>query len=268
MAVTFQLDHVVIRVKDLDAASADYRALGFAVTPGGEHPTFGSRNALIPFEDGSYLELITFRNPVPAALTESPSAVMRRVRGWEAAEEGLVDFAVVPSNVTDAIRDAKARGLELEGPFPGGRRRPDGQEVAWQFGISATGDLPFLCADVTSRELRVPPGEARRHANGVVGLYRVVVSVADQDESSARYRALFGTDPQSAPSVLAAPDAVDFALGSAGIVLASTGGKGAPGGISSPRQLGPAILYVQVKGERANRPLDPALTHHVPIVCL
>ena len=31
------IDHIVILVADLAAASADYAALGFTVTPGGEH---------------------------------------------------------------------------------------------------------------------------------------------------------------------------------------------------------------------------------------
>ena len=33
-----RLDHLVILVGDLDLASSDYERLGFAVTPGGEHP--------------------------------------------------------------------------------------------------------------------------------------------------------------------------------------------------------------------------------------
>ncbi|CAN5787356.1 hypothetical protein BH18ACT11_BH18ACT11_23530 [soil metagenome] len=32
-----RLDHLVILVRDLELASADYESLGFAVTPGGEH---------------------------------------------------------------------------------------------------------------------------------------------------------------------------------------------------------------------------------------
>ena len=49
MALAFRLDHVVIRVNDLDHAIDDYRNLGFTVVRGGEHPGWGSRNALIAF---------------------------------------------------------------------------------------------------------------------------------------------------------------------------------------------------------------------------
>lgn len=46
-----KLDHIVVKVKELEAAIARYEAEGFTVTRGGAHPAFGSVNALIPFED-------------------------------------------------------------------------------------------------------------------------------------------------------------------------------------------------------------------------
>ena len=58
------IDHIVIAVADLDAAVRDYTALGFTVLPGGEHPR-GSRNALVVFADGAYLEIIAFPRPLP-----------------------------------------------------------------------------------------------------------------------------------------------------------------------------------------------------------
>jgi hypothetical protein len=58
-----RLDHLVVLVRDLEGAIGDYGVLGFAVTPGGEHADGLTRNALIPFEDGSYLELVAFLDP-------------------------------------------------------------------------------------------------------------------------------------------------------------------------------------------------------------
>jgi len=51
MQTAFQLDHVVILVNDLAAAIEDYAALGFAVTPGGEHERLQTHNALIAFAE-------------------------------------------------------------------------------------------------------------------------------------------------------------------------------------------------------------------------
>jgi catechol 2,3-dioxygenase-like lactoylglutathione lyase family enzyme len=59
-SVLRSLDHLVILVRDLDRAVRGYEGLGFSVTPGGEHADGLTRNALIPFKDGSYLELVAF----------------------------------------------------------------------------------------------------------------------------------------------------------------------------------------------------------------
>ena len=57
------IDHVVVLVRDLSEAIAGYEALGFNVTPGGEHGGGATHNALIGFEDGCYFELIAFKDP-------------------------------------------------------------------------------------------------------------------------------------------------------------------------------------------------------------
>ena len=51
-----RLDHLMILVGDLGVAVSDYEHLGFTVTSGGEHADGLTRNALIPFDDGSYFE--------------------------------------------------------------------------------------------------------------------------------------------------------------------------------------------------------------------
>src|SRR6185312_4452056 len=68
----------------------------------------------------------------------------------------------------------------------------DGQEVKWQTARQHTFDIPFLCGDITPRALRVPEGEARRHANGRKGIAKVSVAVHDVDASLRRYEALLG----------------------------------------------------------------------------
>ena len=189
----FALDHVVIAFHDLERAIEDYRARGFTVTPGGRHPApRTSRNALVVFQDGSYLELISWSPPNPA---ERWSNLLERFG------EGFIDFALIPEDVPRAIAEAKGRGLELQGPIDGSRVRADGVEVHWRTARQATFDLPFLCGDVTPRERRVPEGECRRHGNATLGVSRVTVAVEDAARSAARYAALLGRDC-SAPIVL------------------------------------------------------------------
>jgi catechol 2,3-dioxygenase-like lactoylglutathione lyase family enzyme len=181
--VKFALDHVVIAVGDLEQAIADYRSLGFTVVPGGRHPGRTSHNALIVFEDGAYIELIAWTAPNDAERWN----VVHRAHG-----DGFMDFALIPNDLTRATAEAKARGLPLNGPIDGGRVRPDGVELKWQTARQTTFDLPFFCADVTPRSLRVPEGDVRRHANGAIGVATVVVAVKDLDASASRYRAMLG----------------------------------------------------------------------------
>ena len=62
--MTLSLDHVVIRVRDLEQTIADYNELGFAVQRG-THADGATHNALIGFADGSYFELIAFLRDAP-----------------------------------------------------------------------------------------------------------------------------------------------------------------------------------------------------------
>lgn len=220
-----RLDHIVILVDDLAEGVERYTALGFTVTPGGEHAGGLTHNALIAFEDGSYLELLAFMHP--AAQGEAPGGRSTLTRRWlerAPAGEGLLDYALLPTEIGADIAAAAGRGLSLEGPLPGGRRRPDGQELAWSLGIPATPDLPFLCADLTPRELRVPGGAARKHANGAVGAAGVRVVVRDLDASVGRYRALLGREPKPGTGASSqGARTVVFALDRATITLVEPG---------------------------------------------
>lgn len=200
----FSLDHVVMAVQDLQRAIDDYRSKGFTVTPGGRHPApRTSSNALVVFEDGAYLELISWIPPNPA---ERWSNLLQQFG------EGYIDFALLPEDVPRAIEEAKARGLALNGPIDGSRLRPDGKHVKWQTARQTTFDLPFLCGDITPREWRVPEGECRRHANGVRGIERITVAVRDAGVSAQRYAALLGVAPGG-----------EFEVGQARIVLTEKG---------------------------------------------
>jgi hypothetical protein len=163
----------------------------------------------------------------------------------------LIDFALLPSEIATDLEAARSRGLALEGPFPGGRQRPDGVQLEWQTGRSPSGDLPFFCADVTPRNLRVPGGDATRHINGVTGIVTLEIAVADIDRSSEHYRAMLGMDGGPA-----------FQLGTTTILLSASPAAQAR---IAQRGEGPLSLILRVQHDAAMGILDPALTHNVPI---
>jgi catechol 2,3-dioxygenase-like lactoylglutathione lyase family enzyme len=249
------IDHIVIAVRDLAAASDDYARLGFTVTPGGEHTGGATHNALISFADGAYFELIAFREP------DRPQD--HKWWGRFAKGEGTVDFALLSESVDfegDRLRQA---GIEIDGPHDGGRLRPDGQRIAWRnLGLAAAGaPLPFMIEDVTSRDLRVPAGAATQHSLGVSGIAGLILLVDDLERASAPYQALLDTPGESStPTIDAVRRARRFTSGSQWIELA----EAAPSAADLQRHIeergaGPYEIVLAGGADTERLPLD--LTH-------
>jgi catechol 2,3-dioxygenase-like lactoylglutathione lyase family enzyme len=262
--MSLKLDHIVIAVHDLERTIADYGALGFHVLRGGDHPGRATHNALVVFGDGSYLELIAWREPSP---TE---------RWWQLLQkhgEGIVDFALLPRDTATTVADAKARGLALEGPLDGGRVRPDGERLRWQTARATSADLPFLCGDLTPRALRVPEGDVRVHANGVLGVASLAVAVRDLDATLARYRALLGSSvSDDADTHIGEPVAVPgsnvrvavIALGQSVLVLSSPRENGSGSSLDqrlAARGEGPYALVLHTDRPQATGTFDLAKAH-------
>jgi hypothetical protein len=174
-----QLDHVVLVARDLNSAIADHRRRGFTVTPGGEHADGTTHNALITFADGSYLELVAFRD-LSRALTH---------RWWKIAADGggLADFALLSDDL--AADSAVLADLVKTPPKDGGRIRPDGVELKWRTAVLKP-PLPFVIEDITARDLRVPGGAAAEHANGATGIATVAIGAVDVADAEWRYATL------------------------------------------------------------------------------
>ncbi|WP_285413775.1 VOC family protein [Variovorax sp. efr-133-TYG-130] len=263
-----KLDHIVIAVHDLERTIADYGALGFHVLRGGDHPGRATHNALVVFGDGSYFELIAWRQASPGE------------RWWQLLRkhgEGIVDFALLPRDTAATVADAKARGLLLEGPLDGGRVRPDGERLRWQTARAPSADLPFLCGDLTPRALRVPEGEVRVHANGALGVASLAIAVRDLDATLARYRALLGTDAEDAGTHIGNPVALPgsnvrvavIVLGGSVLVLSSPRENAAHAGEGSDtltqriaaRGEGPYALLLHTDRPQSTGAFDLARTH-------
>jgi len=210
----YSIDHAVLFVENLDVATEEFTELGFQVTPGGTHAGGLTENALILLADGTYLELLGFTVPLESLTgVKQRTALDRRFVPRGRAGQGLRDFACGATRLQDAVDHARAAGVELEGPFPGGRTRPDGTELAWQLAFPTDDVLPFLIEDVTDRALRVPGGDATRHRNGATGIAELAIQVDDADAAAELYRRLLNLE-----SVTRA-DAVAFHLANATVTL-------------------------------------------------
>lgn len=260
--MSVSIDHLVVLVNDLDAAMKTYSELGFQVTPGGQHPV-GTHNALITFADGSYLELIAFMEP------DKPS--QHRWYQFLRPGGGFVDFALAVDDVDEVLEQVRGRDLAYVGPNAGARRRPDGQELSWRTGTppsDRTGELPFIIDDITARELRVPGGDAARHANGVVGVRSITIAVRDLGEAAEEFSALLGQEagPVEADESIQA-DTVTFAIGEQRLILAYPNAPTSPIARRIQRMGdGPYTTALLVSGDAGN-PLDPEAVTQAGLRC-
>jgi hypothetical protein len=202
-----RFDHALIFVTDLAQAVRDYAALGFTVIPGGVHEGDPTENALVPFADGSYVELIAFRRRSTLALLRvlarlglvtrvARAPLARRFAVRAARGPGLIDVALCVDAVAPVIETARRSGRIIDGPVAGCRAAADGSPIAWELGVPQDDALPLLIADVTPRALRTATSGIV-HANGVTGVTRVVLPVRDVAAAAAAFRDVLGVAPRA-----------------------------------------------------------------------
>lgn len=207
---SLKLDHVVLVTKDLQAATRQFKQLGFTITPGGKHTGGLTQNVLVILSDGSYLQVVSPNRPghlrwlqtlrrfgLLGLVTYKQSLMQKRFTQDLSSGPGLVDFALLAEDLETTMSSSLRRGLLLLGPVQGSRQRFDGQEVSYRTAVPPYFDLPFLIADNSPRNLRVPSPEDITHPNSaraIVGISLIVKQMAD---SLARYRSLLGSDPDT-----------------------------------------------------------------------
>ena len=203
------IDHVVIVVNDLAEATKSLEALGFTVTFGGHHEHRPSSNALIPFADGSYIELVGFR-PHPEPIVDSWWTLLKK-------GEGLADYALRSERIDEDIERLTSQGFSARGPIAGGRNRPDGTRVDWQIARIDTVENarpPFIIEDITPRDLRVPSGDLAVHANWVDRIAGLTTVVEAIEPAKTLYDAVTGQSGEEvAPSIEGASAAIHYAIG-------------------------------------------------------
>lgn len=190
-----RLDHVPVAVRDLEAAVADYRALGFALKPGRAHAN-GLRNAHIKFPDGAGLELITATRAGDDLAAHYQTLVARgegpAFMTLHAPDEAATAAALRAAGIAHR---ATAEGLELDDPA-----------LDWLF---------------FTRDNRAPSDRPEHfaHLNGACGLREVWLAL-DNPAPLTRLLAALGarSRPEARPAPLG-PTATVFELAAGGRVV-------------------------------------------------
>lgn len=132
-----ELDHLLWAAPDLDVGIAQIAAsTGVEPAPGGSHPGFGTRNALLSL-GAAYLEVIA---PDPA----QDLAGNRGGRIAALARPGLLTFAVGTTDLAGYAAAARRAGLAVGAPTAMSRTRPDGVRLAWAVQSAASDAYPDL----------------------------------------------------------------------------------------------------------------------------
>jgi len=178
-----KVDHVTICGPDLSVLQEAFGSLGLAADYGGPHANGGTHMAVIGLEDGSYLELVA---PMKAGTaTESSWSKLML------ANAGACAWAVGSADIQKDVDALKSVGLPVDGPFPGGRKKPDGKVLEWKTAALGTQQagamLPFMIQDTTPREWRVKPSSSAAQM-GLSSVASVVLGVKDMDAAIALFR--------------------------------------------------------------------------------
>jgi catechol 2,3-dioxygenase-like lactoylglutathione lyase family enzyme len=186
------VDHVVVAVRDLDAAAAAWTRLGFTVSPRGLHSApMGTANYTIMFAE-DYLELIGV-----VAETEQNLPT----RSFLVEREGIERTAFTARDAAAGAAELKARGLAAIGPVSFGRPvdLPGGGTTEAKFSVfrwpldqRPAGMRIFACQHHTRAAVWIP--EIQSHANGVTRIVRIEL-VSPTPKSAADHMATLTDQP-------------------------------------------------------------------------
>jgi catechol 2,3-dioxygenase-like lactoylglutathione lyase family enzyme len=174
------LDHIVHAVRDLDAAAALYRGLGFTVGARNRHPpAWGTENHIVQLP-GFFVELLAVTAPAGIAPHGPRSFSFGALnRDFLAAGEGLSMLVLNGNGASDAaeFRSAGIGDFELYN-FERNAKRPNGTSVKVAFSLAfardaAAPDLGFFTCQQHYPENFWNPA-FQKHANSVSGIAGVV----------------------------------------------------------------------------------------------
>ena len=226
-----RIDHIMICVPDLDRGIDMYRRLGFDVAPGGVHPGRGTHNA-IAFHREDYLEILSVRDA-----DEYRRAGGGGLLDFIAAGGGLRYIAVQSDDLAADVAAMRGREVDVSDPADGERRTPDGRTLRWRSAsLGPRNPLPiFFLQHLTPLAER--RGRGGEHPNGIEGLERVYINVADVGRASETYARVLGMPkPKIVRGAVIKADMAVFDLGPTGLTVAQ------------PMEPGPAAEAMATRG--------------------
>ncbi|MFD1414881.1 VOC family protein [Oceanobacillus jeddahense] len=191
----FNFDHLVHFTGSPEEAKDALSELGLHVVDGGKHENGGTYNTLSYF-DLSYIELIgLFDRSLAETPTEKYS--LRDTFQKDHFANGLSRIALRSQNLEEEAKRFKSLGLEVYGPTPLSRKRPDGSVVSWKLLFAGNADdeleLPFFIQWDESDEERRKDLKAQQtiaeHQRGDLTLAAVGFAVKNAEKTVEKWAA-------------------------------------------------------------------------------
>ncbi len=192
MAVKRGIDHLVLCVRDLEAARRFYARLGFTTTPPAVHP-FGTGNSLVQLQ-GNFIELLSVVAPekIPA-MAPGTFSFGAFNQDFLARREGMSMLVFQSDDARRDQREFAEKGLTTYAPFDFSRSAtlPDGGTVTVGFSLAFVTDprMPeaafFVCQQHAPEHFWKP--DYQQHANGAHAVDEVLMVA----EAPASYAGLF-----------------------------------------------------------------------------
>ena len=208
------IDHVIVGVRDLDAAHRAFAHLGFVVSPRGRHIGWATANYCIMFPK-DYVELLGIVDA--AGFTNNLDRFLE-------TREGLISLAYASEDARAVAEALRGRGIAAEGPkdlkrdleLPEGTVQPAFKLTHLPAAVSPVAPS-FVCQHL-DRPM-VWQDQWLAHENGARGVLSVTGVVAEPGDAAVAYGTLFGP-----AAVSAGHGCVEVDVGGATVRLTTPGG--------------------------------------------
>jgi len=255
-------DHIVLAVRDLEAAAARFRELGFTLTPRAEH-SWGTANHLVQFAGRCFIEILTVDRPeVLARHVEAlaPDAwdFGRHNRDFLEKREG---GSILVLSGSDSRADAERFApYGHHPPFDFERQAtlPDGSHAKVAFSLAFASDPAMPDCGFFTCHNRFPDvfwkPDYQEHANGTRTMTEVVMAAADPSRHEAFLETFTGAAAEATEGGLS------FRLGDQRLLMLQPSAIPARFPGEQVRQGGPQFFGIRLKSDLPGPASTPAAT--------
>lgn len=190
----FQFDHLVHSVNSPLEAIEQFHKLGLHAVEGGKHESLGTYNSL-SYYDLSYIELIGIYDKQTVEASSDLKYSLRETLKKDQFTEGLARIALRSSDLEKDAERFRQLGLEVYGPHPMSRKRPDGSVVSWKLLYAGKqGEqlaLPFFIewdqGDEERKQDLINRSVIAEHEKGDIHLSSIGFAVENLEETAKKW---------------------------------------------------------------------------------